>query len=436
MHCIIICTIHQPSAEVFLEFDNVLALSRGGQLAYFGDVRHDNCAELIAYFEGIENVQRFPGQGNNVAQWMMSILELERFNTDQQPLNESFSALRSHSHPDNTIDLAQRFCESLPGQKLERLVQSECTESLSTSNLQFIESISYRANIALQLESLIRRSLTSITRSRAALAALVGANTIVALMLGVVFIDTEYDIYAGVTSGVGLVFASVGLVGIIASNSSIARVSDSRALFYREHAIQMYSPLWFVVAETLAEVPVVGISSLLFTLIAFPMAGFWESSAAGASKIVRYWLFLSFHALLQVLTVRVLVLALPTLEVAAIAGALYNSLSFSFMGFNPPERAIPAAYRWLYNSFPARYSCALLLSTVFTSRNSDLGCQQLMGDLPSSVPDDSVVRDVLETMYWVKEGEESRDLVVVVGYLAMLLLLAVLALERINHQRE
>ncbi|GAB9477854.1 Atp-binding protein, partial [Globisporangium polare] len=48
----IVCTIHQPSSEVFFLFDSLLLLKRGGETVFFGDLGK-NCRNLINYFEGI-----------------------------------------------------------------------------------------------------------------------------------------------------------------------------------------------------------------------------------------------------------------------------------------------------------------------------------------------------------------------------------------------
>ena len=46
----ILCTIHQPSAELFQVFDRLLLLRKGGQTVYHGNIGH-NSTTLINYFE-------------------------------------------------------------------------------------------------------------------------------------------------------------------------------------------------------------------------------------------------------------------------------------------------------------------------------------------------------------------------------------------------
>eukprot|EP00741_Cyanophora_paradoxa_P005529 tig00000900_g5361.t1 len=46
----IICTIHQPSAEIFKKFDSLLLLKKGGEVAYFGKMG-ENADTVMSYFE-------------------------------------------------------------------------------------------------------------------------------------------------------------------------------------------------------------------------------------------------------------------------------------------------------------------------------------------------------------------------------------------------
>jgi ATP-binding cassette subfamily G (WHITE) protein 2 (SNQ2) len=46
----ILCTIHQPSAELFQVFDRLLLLKKGGKTVYFGDLG-ENSSTMLDYFE-------------------------------------------------------------------------------------------------------------------------------------------------------------------------------------------------------------------------------------------------------------------------------------------------------------------------------------------------------------------------------------------------
>lgn len=46
----ILCTIHQPSADLFQVFDRLLLLKKGGQTVFFGDIGPQS-GVLIDYFE-------------------------------------------------------------------------------------------------------------------------------------------------------------------------------------------------------------------------------------------------------------------------------------------------------------------------------------------------------------------------------------------------
>lgn len=68
----IVCTIHQPSTEVFLLFDRLLLLKRGGETVFNGNVG-PNCCNLIKYFEAIPGVAKI-APGYNPATWMLECI--------------------------------------------------------------------------------------------------------------------------------------------------------------------------------------------------------------------------------------------------------------------------------------------------------------------------------------------------------------------------
>lgn len=50
-----VCTIHQPSIDIFEAFDELLVLKPGGVCVYWGPLGHEGGA-LISYFSGIPGV--------------------------------------------------------------------------------------------------------------------------------------------------------------------------------------------------------------------------------------------------------------------------------------------------------------------------------------------------------------------------------------------
>ncbi|KAH2041402.1 hypothetical protein KXW51_000925 [Aspergillus fumigatus] len=67
----ILCTIHQPSAVLFEEFDDLLLLQSGGRVVYNGELGHDSNA-LIEYFES-NGAKKCPPHANP-AEYMLEVI--------------------------------------------------------------------------------------------------------------------------------------------------------------------------------------------------------------------------------------------------------------------------------------------------------------------------------------------------------------------------
>lgn len=67
----ILCTIHQPSAMLFQQFDRLLLLARGGKTVYFGEIGEQS-KTLVDYF--IENGAPSLPTGSNPAEWMLGVI--------------------------------------------------------------------------------------------------------------------------------------------------------------------------------------------------------------------------------------------------------------------------------------------------------------------------------------------------------------------------
>ncbi|KAK3705223.1 hypothetical protein LTR37_013384 [Vermiconidia calcicola] len=67
----VLCTIHQPSAILFQQFDRLLFLRKGGKTVYFGNIGEQS-QTLLSYFES--NGARKCGNDENPAEYMLEIV--------------------------------------------------------------------------------------------------------------------------------------------------------------------------------------------------------------------------------------------------------------------------------------------------------------------------------------------------------------------------
>ncbi|KAK8584755.1 hypothetical protein V6N13_138704 [Hibiscus sabdariffa] len=77
----VVCTIHQPSIDIFEAFDELFLMKRGGQEIYVGPLGHHS-KHLIKYFEGIQGdlsshdlVCQYGGDGENYEAIVMQVMK-------------------------------------------------------------------------------------------------------------------------------------------------------------------------------------------------------------------------------------------------------------------------------------------------------------------------------------------------------------------------
>ena len=121
----ILCTIHQPSALLFQEFDRLLFLASGGRTVYFGDIGRKS-ETMTRYFE--REGARPCGLEENPAEWMLDVI-------GAAPGSQ------------NTIDWPQKWLDSPEKQDIKYIL-AEMKEDLKrepvddnpTSLLEFAET--------------------------------------------------------------------------------------------------------------------------------------------------------------------------------------------------------------------------------------------------------------------------------------------------------
>ncbi|KAG3082601.1 ABC transporter G family member 31 [Phytophthora idaei] len=421
----IICTIHQPSSEVFYLFDSLLLLKRGGETVFYGNLGK-KCRNLIDYFEGVPGVAPLP-KDYNPATWML----------------ECIGAGVNNSAADE-LDFVDYFSKSSYYEHLKTSMAKEGITVPSPDLPEIVFDQKRAASSATQMKFVVTRFFQMYWRTPSYTLTRLIMSLFLALIFGIVFINPEYASYAGLSSGVGMVFMAALFLSMMAFNSVIPLTSSERPSFYRERASQTYNAFWYWFGATLVEIPWCFASGLMFTVVLYPLAGFTEFLTG-----ILFWVAISLTVFMQVSLGQFFTYAMPTEEVAAIIGMLFNSTLMMFMGYNPPASSIPQGYQWLYTISPQKFPMCILVALVFTKCDtlptwdettqsyinvgSDLGCQP-MANAPATI-NHTTLKEYTESYYGFKYDEIAQNFGIVLGCIALFRVWGLLALRFINHQK-
>uniref|UniRef100_A0A0E0RCF9 ABC transporter domain-containing protein n=1 Tax=Oryza rufipogon TaxID=4529 RepID=A0A0E0RCF9_ORYRU len=112
----VVCTIHQPSIEIFEAFNELMLMKRGGELIYAGPLGHHSC-NIIQYFQAIPGVPKIK-DNYNPSTWMLEVT------------STSMEARLG-------VDFAQIYRESSMFQDKDTLVKCLSKPPVGTSDLHF-----------------------------------------------------------------------------------------------------------------------------------------------------------------------------------------------------------------------------------------------------------------------------------------------------------
>ncbi|KAG4048248.1 ABC transporter G family member 36 [Phytophthora cactorum] len=411
----VVCTIHQPSTEVFSVFDSLLLLKRGGETVFAGELGK-NASEMIAYFESIDGVTKLE-DNYNPATWMLEVIGAGVGNSNGDK-TDFVKVFQSSKHFDFLQSNLDREGVARPSPDLPELTYSDKRAATEITQMKF----------------LLQRFFNMYWRTASFNLTRFFVSLVLGLVFGVTYVGAEYTSYSGINSGMGMMYLAVGFLGIGSFNSALPIASQERAVFYRERAAQTYNAFWYFFGSSVAEIPYTFLAVLLFMATFYPMVGF-----TGFGAFLTFWLTVSLHVLLQAYIGEFLVFLLPNVEVAQILGMLMALIFLLFMGFSPPAGDLPTGYKWLYHITPQKYTLAAMATIVFGDCPSDgdgseVGCEQ-MTNVPPSLPSGLTVKEYLEDVFLMKHSEIWRNCAIVLAFLVFFRVLTLLAMRFVNHQK-
>lgn len=312
--CIILCTIHQPSSEVFNLFDKVFVLA-DGKTMYGGSNN--------------EMVKHFSGQGH--------------------PCPPNFSS----------SEYVLYLMQTLPPDQLEFLEGVWKKKSEDDSHLRVTRPSVYakhhsQAGMLTQTMLLTKRELQATWRNKPALYARYGMTAVLNLLFALIFMDTGAWTTNGddglepndIQSHFGGITQIVISAMFGAAQPMMLEFPLERPIFIREYATDHYYVTSYFISKLLVELPLTLIQSGVIFLVAY-----WLMDLHGNI----WYMILSAWGLSVVSSSVALLLgcALPDVKAAVQLSPAVFVPQLLFAGFFIKIEQIPVFLRW------AQYLCSL-----------------------------------------------------------------------------
>ncbi|KAF5330227.1 hypothetical protein D9611_010600 [Ephemerocybe angulata] len=339
----ILCTIHQPSAELFQVFDRLLLLKKGGQTVYFGDLG-TNATKLINYFEG--NGGRHCEGHENPAEYMLDVI--------------GAGATASTS-----ADWHKLWLQSPEATSTQEEIKTIISEGINRGAVETELSSEFATPWLVQVKELIVRGINSYWRNPTYLMAKLVLNTLAGLFIGFTFFKAK-DTQQGTQNKLFAIFMCTILTVPLASQLMVPFINIRNVYEIRERPSRMYSWTALVTAQILVEIPwnIVGAAILFFTW--FWTVGFQNDRAGYTYLMMGIVNPLYYSSIGQ---------AVAAMSPDAQTGALLFSLLFSFVltfnGVLQPFRQL-GWWRWMYRLSPYTYLIEGLLGQALGQQ--DINC--------------------------------------------------------------
>ncbi|XP_022868529.1 pleiotropic drug resistance protein 1-like [Olea europaea var. sylvestris] len=336
----VVCTIHQPSIDIFEAFDELFLMKRGGQEIYVGPLGHQS-SQLIKYFEEVPGVPKIK-DGYNPATWMLEVSA----SSQEQMLGVDFAEVYKNS------DLYRRN---------KALIQELSVPRPGTKDLYF--PTQYSQSFLVQCMACLWKQHWSYWRNPPYTAVRFLFTTFIALIFGTMFWDlgSKWNTQQDLINAMGCMYAAIIFLGSQYGSTVQPVVAVERTVFYREKAAGMYSALPYAFAQVLIEVPYVFVQTLVYGLIVYAMMGLdWT-----AEKFFWFLFFFFFSLMYFVLYGMMTVAVTPNHNIAAIISSFFYAIWNLFSGFIVPRPRIPIWWRWYYWATPVAYTLYGIIVSQF-----------------------------------------------------------------------
>ncbi|KAJ5530865.1 hypothetical protein N7527_004258 [Penicillium freii] len=339
----VLCTIHQPSAMLFQQFDQLLFLARGGKTVYFGPVG-ENSSTMLEYFES--NGARKCADTENPAEYMLGIVNAGKNDKGQ-----------------DWFDVWKQSNESTQVQtELERIHKEKATEPSGVDDPSQGHS-EFAMPFWFQITQVTYRVFQQYWRMPAYILAKWGLGIVSGLFIG-------FSFYGAKTSlqGMQTVIYSLFMICTIFSSLSqqIMPVFVSQRSLYegRERPSKSYSWKAFLIANVIVEIPFMVVMGILtYASYFYAVVGVPDSTTQGTVLLfcIVFFIYASTFT-------HMVIAGLPDETTASAVVVLLFAMSLTFCGVMQPPSALPGFWIFMYRVSPFTYWIGGMAGTQLHNR--------------------------------------------------------------------
>ncbi|OAY36963.1 pleiotropic drug resistance protein 1 [Manihot esculenta] len=394
----VVCTIHQPSIDIFEAFDELFLMKRGGEEIYVGPLGRHSC-HLIKYFEGMEGVSKIT-DGYNPATWMLEVTSAAQ----ELALGVDFAEIYRNS------DLYRRN---------KTMIQELSKPAPGTQDLYF--PTKYSQPFLTQCLACLWKQSWSYWRNPPYTGVRFWFTTFIALMFGTIFWDlgSKKGKEGDLSNAMGSMYAAVLFLGVQNASSVQPVVAVERTVFYREKAAGLYSAMPYAYAQALIELPYIFAQAGVYSVITYAMIGFeWT-----AAKFFWYLFFLYFTLLYFTFYGMMTVAVTPNHHIASIVSSAFYAIWNLFSGFIIPRTKMPVWWRWYYWGCPISWTLYGLIASQFAD------IKTMLGDSGKTV------EEYVNDFYGIKHDFVGVAAGVIVGITVLFAFIFGISIKAFNFQR-
>jgi ATP-binding cassette, subfamily G (WHITE), member 2, PDR len=311
----ILCTIHQPSAILFQEFDRLLFLATGGKTVYFGEIG-ENSNVLTDYFE--RNGSR-------------------KFLAHENPAEVMLEVIGAAPGSETTIDWPEVWNNSVERRVVKETLaemKEKLSESISTVGNDPAALYEYAAPFYLQLWVVIVRVFEQYWRTPSYLYSKTVLCTAVGLFIGFSFWRSPTSLQ-GMQDQLFSIFMLITIFGNL-TQQIMPHFVTQRALYEaRERASKTYSWQVFILSNIAVEIPWNSLMAVIMFFSWYYPIGLYRNAEPtdtvterGGLMFLYIWAFLLFTSTFTDLVVA----GIETAETAGNIAQLLFSLTLIFCG--------------------------------------------------------------------------------------------------------